>query len=123
MAHYAFLDDDNIVVEVIPGRDEYDDDVDWEQYYGEFRGLRCKRTSYNTIAGQHTGGGEPFRMNYAGVGFTYDEDRDAFIAPKPFPSWVLDEGTCTWAAPVPHPGDGYYLWNEENREWVLTEIE
>jgi hypothetical protein len=104
MAHYAFLDDDNLVTEVIVGRDE-DDLIDgvasWEDYYGAFRGQRCLQTSYNTLGGVHLLGGTPFRGNYAGVGYTYDESLDAFIAPKPeatdeIADWVLDEETFTW---------------------------
>jgi len=120
MAHYAFIDSNNIVVEVIVGRDE--DDLipgvdDWEIYYASKRdGLTCKRTSYNTTGGQHLLGGEPFRCNYAGIGYTYDEARDAFIPPKAFESWVLDEATCLWNAPVEQPGRDY-TWNEETVSW------
>ena len=104
MAHYAFLDENNIVTEVIPGRDE--DDLaegvtSWEDYYGAIRGQRCLRTSYNTVAGVHSADGEPFRGNYAGIGYTYDEDLDGFIPAKPEPTeevaaWVLDEATFSW---------------------------
>lgn len=121
MAHYAFLDENNIVTEVIVGKDEGEDGIDWEQHYGEFRGQTCKRTSYNTIGGVHTGGGTPFRKNYAGIGYTYDEQRDAFIQPKPFASWVLNEDTCQWNSPVPMPTDGKrYMWNETNLAWELA---
>jgi hypothetical protein len=97
MAHYAFLDDDSIVTEVIVGKDEGEDGIDWEVYYGEFRGQRCKRTSYNTRGGQHISGGTPFRKNYAGIGYTYDPVRDAFIPPRPDgEGWVLDEQSCLW---------------------------
>ena len=99
MAHYAFIDDNNIVIEVITGRDESDlaDGVtSWEDYYGAIRGLQCLRTSYNTQAGEHSEGGTPFRGNYAGIGFTYDEVLDAFIAPKPEGDWVLDETIFSW---------------------------
>jgi hypothetical protein len=120
MAHYAFLDTNNIVTEVIVGKDEDDDNTDWEQHYGDFRGQMCKRTSYNTHGGVHTSDGTPYRKNYAGIGFTYDEARDAFIPPQPYPSWVLNEETCLWEAPVPYPTDGErYTWNEEDGEWVL----
>jgi hypothetical protein len=100
MAHYAFLDDNNLVTEVIVGRDE--DDLaegvtSWEDYYGAVRGQRCLQTSYNTQAGVHALGGAPFRGNYAGIGFTYYEDLDAFIPPKPGEGeWVLDESTFSW---------------------------
>lgn len=118
MAHYAFLDANNVVTEVIPGKDEGEDGIDWEQHYGEFRGQTCKRTSYNTIGGVHTGGGIPFRKNFAGIGYTYDAQRDAFIPPKPFVSWVLNEDTCQWNASVPMPTNGQlYVWNEANLAW------
>ena len=104
MAHYAFIDESNTVTEVIVGRDE--DDLaegvtSWEDYYGAFRGQRCLQTSYNTHGGVHANGGTPFRGNYAGIGFTYDEALDAFIAPKPavtdeIADWVLNEETFTW---------------------------
>ena len=106
MAHYAFIDDNNIVTEVIVGRDE--DDLapgvtSWEDYYGEVRGQRCLRTSYNTFGNAHGDGGEPFRGNYAGPGYEYREDLDAFIAPTPAATddvleWVLDEVTVSWVA-------------------------
>lgn len=117
MAHYAFLDENNIVTEVITGRDEdeaVDGISDWETYYGNLRGQICKRTSYNNN----------IRKNYAGIGFTYDEDRDAFIPPKPYESWVLDEQTCRWEAPVPYPEDGLvYEWDETELDWVAIVFE
>jgi len=122
MAHYAFLDENDIVTQVITGRDE--DDLaegvtSWEDYYGGLKGRRCVQTSYNTHAGQHANGGTPLRGNYAGVGFTYDETLDAFIAPQPFPSWSLDAHTFTWEPPVAHPADGgLYHWDEEAGVWV-----
>jgi hypothetical protein len=106
MAHYAFLDENNIVTEVIVGKNEGEEGIDWEQHYGAFRGQPCKRTSYNTHGGVHSGGGTPYRKNYAGIGYTYDAGRDAFIPPKPYASWLLDEDTCLWGAPVPYPDDG-----------------
>lgn len=96
MAHYAFLDESDTVVEVIVGRDEGDGGVDWEQHYAEVRGLPCKRTSYNTHGGVHLLGGTPFRLNYAGIGYQYREDLDAFIPPCPGEGWVLYEATGTW---------------------------
>jgi hypothetical protein len=98
MAHYAQIDSDNLVVAVFVGRDEDDlaDGVtDWETYYAP-DGYIVKRTSYNTYGGVHSGGGVPLRMNYASVGYTYNEERDAFIPPKPDGEWVLDEDTCLW---------------------------
>jgi hypothetical protein len=119
MAHYAFLDSNNTVTEVIVGKDEGEDNIDWEQHYGEFRGQTCKRTSYNTISGFHRTGGTPYRKNYAGIGYTFDLTRDAFIPPKPFASWTLNETTCLWDAPTPRPTDNKtYLWNEEQLAWI-----
>jgi len=109
MAHYAFLNSDNVVTEVIVGVDETDTSHDWEQFYGEFRGQVCKRTSYNGN----------IRKNYAGIGYTYDAQRDAFIPPKPFASWTLDEATCLWAPPTPRPADGKpYYWDEPTLTWI-----
>jgi hypothetical protein len=114
MAHYAFLDENNIVTEVITGVDETEliEGLDTETWYGNFRGQVCKRTSYN----------ENIRKNYAGIGCTYDEERDAFIPPKPFTSWILNEDTCLWDPPVQHPEDGNnYSWDEETLSWKLIE--
>ena len=81
-----------------------------------------KQTSYNTIGGVHSSGGTPLRKNHAGIGYTYDEDRDAFIPPKPFNSWTLNEDTCQWEAPVAYPDDdNRYTWNESNQTWDLIE--
>jgi hypothetical protein len=122
MAHYAFLDEYSIVIEVIVGKDEDEDGVDWESHYAAFRGKSCKRTSYNTIGNTHSNGGTPYRKNYAGIGFTFDPQRDAFIPPKPFASWVLNEDTCLWDAPVPYPDDGgMYQWDEAAVSWVAIE--
>ena len=118
MAHYAFLDSNNIVTEVIVGKDEGEGGIDWEQHYGDFRGQACKRTSYNTYAGVHSNGGTPYRKNYAGIGHTYDATRDAFIPPTPFASWVLNETTCNWEAPVARPQVGLYNWDEATVSWV-----
>lgn len=119
MAHYAFLDKNNFVTEVIVGKEENEDGVDWEKWYGEFRGQECKRTSYNTLGGNHLNGGTPFRKNFAGVGFFYDSAKDAFIPPNPFPSWVLDDQSCLWNPPVPMPQDGKkYRWDEPSTSWV-----
>jgi len=114
MAHYAFLDENNIVTQVIVGRDEWEvvgKINNWEAYYGALNGVVCKRTSYNGN----------IRKNFAGIGFTYDEERDAFIPPQPYESWVLDEETCRWEAPVPYPDDGVmYEWDEETIDWVAV---
>jgi hypothetical protein len=115
MAHYAFLDSDNIVTEVITGIDETQliEGLDPETWYGNFRGQTCKRTSYNGN----------IRKNYAGIGYTYDSERDAFISPKPFDSWLLNEETCRWEAPVPYPTDGFaYFWNETELDWHIQDF-
>ena len=127
MAHYAFLNMQNIVTEVIVGKDETDGPTNWEMHYGNFREQVCKRTSYNTKGGVHYTNGEPsddqsqaFRKNYAGIGYTYDETRDAFIPPQPYDSWILNETSCLWEAPVAYPDDGQrYTWNEELGTWDL----
>ena len=122
MAHYAFLDENNMVTYVMTGKDEGEGDHDWEEFYGNELGQRCKRTSYNTQGGQHLSGGTPFRKNYAGYGYYYDEERDAFIPPKAYPSWVLNEDTCRWDAPVARPTDGKeYFWDESLVNWVEIE--
>ena len=120
MAHYAELNHENIVTRVIPGPDE-DEKSGMEQLYLLQTGNVWKRTSYNTIGGQHPDG-KPFRKNYAGIGFKYDEQRDAFIPPQPFTSWVLNEDTCLWDCPVPMPADGQlYHWDEATTSWVVNE--
>ena len=119
MAHYAYLDSDNIVTQVIVGKDEGEDGVDWEAYYG------AVRTSYNTHGGQHANGGTPFRYNYAGIGYTFSDFPEwsaqggAFIPPQPFPSWTLNRDTALWDAPVPMPSEGGpWVWDEETLSWV-----
>ena len=119
MAHYAFLDRNNVVTEVIPGKNEGEDGVDWEQWYGNFRGQVCKRTSYNTIGNFHKNGGSPYRGNYAGIGYEYRENIDAFVPPQPFPSWTLD-ANFVWQPPVTMPTDGLYIWNETNQTWEVV---
>ena len=120
MAHYAFLDMANVVTEVIVGRDEGDTNTNWELEYQDIRKQVCKRTSYNTHGGVHLNDGTPYRKNYAGIGYTYDYARDAFIPLKPYASWTLDETSCLWQAPVEYPDDGKnYVWNEETQEWDL----
>ena len=118
MAHYAFLDENNIVTEVIVGKDEGEDGIDWEQWYGDFRGQVCKRTSYNTIGNVHNNGGIPYRGNYAGIGYTYQADIDAFVPPQPYASWTLDSN-IVWQPPVAKPTDGKrYSWDEANTSWI-----
>jgi len=100
MAHYAFLDENNVVTEIIVGKNEWEDGIDWEIYYGNIRNQTCKRTSYNTIGGVHNNGGTPFRMNYAGTGYIFREDvnppEGAFITPCPGENYTLDENTGLW---------------------------
>jgi len=111
MAHYAYLDENNIVVTVVVGKDETEliDGLDTEIYYALNTPYKVKRTSYNNR----------IRFNYAGIGYFYDEVRDAFIPPKPFNSWVLDEATCQWHSPIPYPSDGKdYRWDEATINWV-----
>lgn len=122
MANYALLNYNNVVTKVVTGKDEDSVDHNMELLYQDMFKQVCKRTSYNTNGGVHTLGGTPFRKNYAGIGYTYDEDRDAFIPPKPeqYPSWIIDDDTCQWKAPVDYPTDGQdYEWNEENQSWDL----
>lgn len=118
MAHYAFLNSNNIVTEVIVGKNENEDGIDWEQHYSEIRNQPCKRTSYNTHGGVNNNG-TAFRKNYAGIGFSYDTRLDAFIPPKPFPSWLLNEETCLWESPVPYPNiEKLYNWDESSQTWI-----
>lgn len=109
MAHYAFLDENNIVTEVITGIDETEliEGLDPETWYGQFRGQRCVRTSYN----------HRIRKQYAGIGYTYDDNADVFIEPQPYPSWALDENH-DWQPPVPRPTEGLWSWNESSLEWI-----
>ena len=116
MAHFAQIDETNTVIQVIVAEQDFidsgvvGDPTKWIQ------------TSYNTQGGIHTNGGTPLRKNYAGIGYTYDLGRDAFIPPKPFNSWILDEESCLWEAPVPYPGDEQvYRWDEDIVNWVLAE--
>lgn len=115
MAHYAYLDEQNIVTQVIVGKDEGEDGIDWEQYYG------AVRTSYNTSRNQHTHGGTPFRGNYAGIGMVFMPEigpDGIFIEPQPYPSWTLDEATASWQPPTPMPTEGRWIWDEPSLSWV-----
>lgn len=124
MAHYALLDSNNIVINVIAGRDEDEESTYWEEYYSKATGYKCLRTSYNTFLNAHAFGGTGFRKNYAIIGGYYDESRDAFIAPKDFPSWVLDEQTCGWIAPEAYPSDANeYEWDELLGNWYKIPAE
>jgi len=121
MAHYAFLDENNVVTEVIVGAEEGSEGKNWEQIYGSFRKLTCKRTSYNTFEGSHKFDRIPFRKNYAGVGYIYNAEGDGFHAPQPFDSWTLKQDTFIWEAPVERPDDeNFYTWNEETISWDLV---
>ena len=125
MSHFAEIDNNNIVQRVIVAAQDYIDSGvvgnpdNWVQ------------TSYNTRGGVHYApnsnepdGGVALRKNYAGIGDTYDESKDAFIAPKPHPSWILNEDTCLWETPIPYPDDGKrYKWNEDDQSWDLDELE
>ena len=120
MSHYAQLDENNVVVFVIHAKSN-----DKEDEFTESTGDVWKQTSYNTRGGVHYTDGEPsedqskaLRFNYAGIGFTYDEARDAFIPPQPYASWVLDEDTCLWVAPIAYPAEGDHVWDEEAGNWV-----
>ena len=109
MAHFAKVEN-GIVIQVIVAEQDVIDS-------GIF-GQGWVQTSYNTKAGQHSNGGTPLRKNYAGIGYAYDSVRDAFIPPKPYPSWILVEDTCNWTAPVAMPTEGGpYTWNETNQSW------
>lgn len=126
MAHYAFIDENYVVVSVIVGKDE--GNFDWENHYGNLRGQLCKRTSYNTHGGVHyqpdsdipsEDQSKAFRMNYACIGGSYDPERDAFIPPKLYPSWILDEETLLWEPPIPRPDDDkFYYWDENSLTWI-----
>jgi hypothetical protein len=125
MAHFAEIDALHKVIQVVvlDDKDTQDSNGNEEEsigskYLHDAFGGTWLRTSYNTQMNVHKLDGTPFRKNYAGVGFTYDVERDAFITPRPFPSWTLDEETCRWDAPVAYPDDGNeYNWNESTKAW------
>ena len=132
MAHYAYIDETNTVTQVIVGPDEGTEPEgieSWEAHFSAKGKGQALQTSYNTYGGVHYTDGVPsedqtkaLRFNYAGIGFTYDEGRDAFIPPKPYESWLLNEDTCLWEAPVAYPEDGEtYTWDEESTSWTLVE--
>jgi hypothetical protein len=129
MAHFAKLDQDNIViaVNVVHNNELLVDGTENEQKGIDFLNTffntsdNWKQTSYNTNGGVHQLGGTPLRKNYAGIGYTYDADKDAFIPPQPYSSWTLNEDTCHWEPPVAYPDDGkQYDWNEETTSWDLA---
>ena len=122
MAHWAEIDENNKVIQVTVGNNaEPDEGYDW--LIKNLGGTWIK-TSYNTFGGKHLQGGTPLRKNFAGPGFSYDPERDAFIPPKPFDSWLLDEDTCLWNSPIPYPADGKnYYWDESLVNWVEVQGE
>ena len=128
MAHWAKISESNEVIAVVRLSDDI---TDGQSYLREIEKTTHTwiQTSYNTRGNIHTEGGTPLRKNFAGIGYTYDEDKDAFIAPKPFDSWILNEETCQWDAPVARPeltqeqidNKNSYIWNEETKQWDLNE--
>lgn len=121
MAHWAELDENNVVIRVLVGSN--DDPDEGYQWLIDNLGGRWLKTSYNTWAGKHTLGGIPLRGNYAGIGFTYHEDVDAFMPLKEYPSWIIDAENYTWKAPVDRPDSGAWAWNEELLAWEEIESE
>jgi len=124
MAHFAEIDENGIVLRVLVVDNAQESNG--QDFLANTLGLggTWVKTSYNTVGGVHTNGGTPLRKNYAGIGYTYDSDRDAFIPPKPFASWTLNEDSCLWDAPVAYPTDGErYTWNEETTSWDLVPTE
>jgi hypothetical protein len=118
VAHFAEIDDHNNVIRVLVVDDLYEERG--SEYLSTDCGLggRWIKTSYNTFGNTHRLGGIPLRKNFAGLGMIYDEQRDAFLYPKPFPSWILDEESCLWKAPVPRPDDDkFYYWDESIGSW------
>ena len=114
MSHFAQIDENNVVTQVLV----IEQDVIDTGLFGDPSSFI--QTSYNTIGGVHTLGGTPLRKNYAGIGYTYDATRDAFIPPKPFASWVLNEDSCQWESPTPMPVEEgkIFVWNEDTTSWV-----
>jgi hypothetical protein len=130
MASFAKIGLNNKVIEVVSVVNDVikdSNDIEREelgiQFLNEiYKWPIWKQTSYNTVGGVHNNGGIPFRKNHAGIGYTYDEDRDAFIPKKPYNNWILNEQTCNWEAPVARPTDGKrYTWNETNLNWEIIE--
>jgi len=125
MAHFAKIGKGNIVERIdVVSNDIATTEQEGINFLQDFYKTSSiwKQTSYNTVGGEHKLGGTPFRKNYAGIGYKYDQTRDAFISPKPYNSWVLNEETCLWEAPVAYPTDGQrYIWNETNQTWDLVE--
>jgi hypothetical protein len=123
MAHFAQIDENNIVTQVLVVGD--DQEHRGQDFLASDLGLggTWVKTSYNTHGGVHSNGGTPLRKNYAGIGYTYDAQRDAFIPPKPFNSWLLNEDTCLWEAPTPMPTEGGpYMWVEDDLNWQVIQL-
>jgi hypothetical protein len=113
MSHFAKVENGTVTQVIVIEQDvlnlgHWGDPAGWVQ------------TSYNTHGGVHVNGGTPVRKNFAGIGYTYDSERDAFYAPQPFASWILDEDTCVWQAPVERPTEGNYAWDEKTVAWVAV---
>ena len=133
MAHYAVMNSDNVVTQVFVGKEENEGGENWEAYYSQGIDGYVMRTSYNTRGGVYydpetnepsTDQSKAFRKNYAGIGYTYDSSRNAFIPPKPYPSWNLNEDSCLWEAPVPMPQDSTpYAWDEDAQAWTSISYE
>ena len=118
MSHFAEIDGEGTVLRVLVVAD--DKESRGQEFLADDLGLggTWKKTSYNTVGGVHSNGGTPFRKNFAGIGYKYDTEKDAFIPPKPFTSWILDEETCLWNAPTPMPADDkMYVWDEPTTSW------
>lgn len=121
MAHFAEIDEQGVVLRVLVVDNAQENDG--QNFLANTLGLggTWVKTSYNTLGGVHKEGGTPLRKNYAGIGYTYDSGRDAFIPPKPYASWLLNEDSCLWEAPVAYPSDGQpYVWNESTTSWDLV---
>ena len=122
MSHFAQLDENNIVTNVVVCDNNDPNGDEGYQWLIDNLGGRWIKTSYNTLAGVHKNGGTPLRKNYAGIGMIYNEDIDGFITPQPFPSWILNQETGGWESPVSYPDDeNNYNWNESTLSWDLAE--
>ena len=119
------IDENNIVTQVISGVDETEDTPEgyenWEEFYGELHSSTCKRTSYNTLRNTHREEGTPFRGNYASVGYVYDSTNDVFYEQQPYASWTLNESNWQWEPPVEYPESGWWIWDEDNQQWIERE--
>ena len=122
MSHWAQIDENNIVINVLVGDNDDPNGDEGLQFFTDTHGGTWIKTSYNTNGGVHIFDDVPIRKNYAGVGMIYDKTRDAFYWPQPYPSYILNEDSCIWEAPVPYPTDGqFYVWDETIKAWILTD--